>query len=104
MVQKPQNLHLYLTLPVKLIPARCVELVTVSPNTRPCAGIKLMMPAGRPASGYKNLETYLTLPVKLIPARCGELVTVSPNTGPSAGTKLMMPAGRPASRYILYTK
>ena len=40
----------HLTLPVKLTPAKCGELVMTSPNTGPSAGTKLMTPAGRPAS------------------------------------------------------
>lgn len=40
----------YGTLPVKLIPAKCFELVMVSPKTGPSAGTKLTTPAGTPAS------------------------------------------------------
>ena len=40
------------TLPVKLTPARCGELVTVSPNVGPSAGVKLMTPeVGRGGAG-----------------------------------------------------
>ena len=40
----------HLTLPVKLMPHRCGEESTVSPNTGPSAGTKFMTPAGSPAS------------------------------------------------------
>lgn len=39
----------YGTLPVKLMPQRCSELVTVSPNVGPSAGTNWMMLGGRPA-------------------------------------------------------
>ena len=40
----------YGTLPVKLMPARCSEEVTVSPNTGPSDGTNWMMSGGRPQS------------------------------------------------------
>ena len=40
----------YIELPVKLIPARSLESVTVSPNRGPWAGTKLTTPGGKPAS------------------------------------------------------
>lgn len=40
----------YAELPVKLIPARSGESVTVSPNSGPGAGTKLTTPGGNPAS------------------------------------------------------
>ena len=40
----------HLELPVKLMPARCGELVMTSPNTGPSAGTKLITPGGTPAS------------------------------------------------------
>lgn len=43
-------LFAYGTDPVKLMPAKCVEAVIVSPKTGPSAGIKFTTPAGTPAS------------------------------------------------------
>lgn len=50
-----ENFH-YLTLPVKLTPARCGDFVMTSPKTGPSAGTKLMTPGGSPAS-LKILNT-----------------------------------------------
>ena len=48
--QNTKEKKTYGTLPVKLIPAKSGEAVTVSPNTGPSAGINWMTPGGRPLS------------------------------------------------------
>lgn len=45
-----KEIKTYGTLPVKLIPAKCLEFVIVSPKTGPSAGTKFTTPGGTPAS------------------------------------------------------
>lgn len=49
-VPYPIPARTYGTLPVKLMPQRCSELVIMSPNVGPSAGTNWIMLGGKPAS------------------------------------------------------
>jgi hypothetical protein len=49
-MSRPTPSGTYGTLPVKLMPQRCSELVTVSPKVGPSAGTNWIMLGGKPAS------------------------------------------------------